>query len=102
MRNNTRFWWKCWLLLLFVVTSSCGGEPGLLVRLAAWPEGAENLRVVRWFDGEKQMKSSFPNPKGSVASLSRFLKAPAANCGCKSPPKTAVTARSQALRSQRG
>ncbi len=34
--------WRWWLLLLFVVTNSCEGEPGLLVMLAAWPEGAEN------------------------------------------------------------
>ena len=64
MRNNTRFWLKCWLLLLFVVASSCGREPGLLVRLAAWPEGAENLRVVRWFDGEKHDEIIVPKSKG--------------------------------------
>ena len=64
MRNNTSYSWKCWLLLLFVVTSSCGGEPGLLVRLAAWPEGAENLRVVRWFDGEKRDEIIVSKSKG--------------------------------------
>lgn len=64
MRNNTRFWLKCWLLLLFVVTSSCGGEPGLLVKLAAWPEGAENDVLLV---GRSQRVSGLPCDASDLA-----------------------------------
>ncbi len=64
MLKNAVCVWKWCLLLLFVITSSCGGEPGLLLRLAAWPEGAENLRVVRWFGGEKRDEFIVPKSKG--------------------------------------
>lgn len=64
MRNNTTYLRKCWMLLLFAVASSCGREPGLLVRLTEWPEGAESLRVVRWFDGERRDELLIPKAKG--------------------------------------